>query len=115
MNIKDALKETGKAQLDSFREYQGDIYAYIGMPKNGEADTLLWSHSNCIVPWRYHGLDTWQPYHPEPKCPACIEADENDKSWEGAINPLAWGNIKTNKAGTGDHLRKYHCTCKEDR
>jgi hypothetical protein len=99
MNIQDALKESGRVV------FNGD--GSIAIDKNG---ILHWEYNypNNPVCVNTILLETWQPFRPEPKCPACIEADRlfGDKQCNEAMH--------REYAREADHLRKYHCTCKED-
>lgn len=99
MNIQDALKETGKAKMDNWSTgaylYYKEITLCLNYALNQGEKT------NYNIPYHELYSESWQPYHPEPKCPACINADK-----------LSVSSFMSD-AHLAVHLRKYHCTCKE--
>lgn len=104
MNIQDALKETGMAILPHcgwhVRLLEGSVKAYM----NDSLDSMLPEEVSLYQIFR----DVWQPYHPEPKCPACIEVEDERKLLRGQELPYG-------KNDSWWYLEHYHCTCsKED-
>lgn len=97
MDIKSALKKTGKA-INPTCVYCAIVDA---------TDRLSWFHRETynligVVSFSLITKNDWQPYHPTPtKCPACIEADDD--------NPNGRVSMQMKK-----HLETYHCTCKGD-
>jgi hypothetical protein len=95
MDLLSALKETG------MMHYASSTY-YVGWNINNR---LCWYKKDTnifyeyVVPLKVDLYSNyWQPYHKEkPKCKACQEADRD------------------NNLITANHLKKWHCTCGEDK
>jgi hypothetical protein len=76
----------------------------IHKAKLNELGVLVWVDTSTPVSLTTVLDDTWQRYHPEPKCPACKRANELNKEYGSS----AIADHLTEPAPVG------HCTCKED-
>ena len=111
MNLMDALKNTKKAHLGA------NMVWYYGVSLEGFMQILRKSDGGLIPYWCGMTLSDitrtdWLPYNPG-KCVACTEADETDNLSIKEYGEKDFFKAKRVGITSGDHLRKYHCTCKE--
>lgn len=106
MNIQDALKINGRATHSVARNGE---YAEVN------TGVLHWFNKNGL---RQHPVsmvwvidDTWQPYHSEPQCPACIVADESETYFKVLLGEEGWKKLHDLGLTHAQHLRNFHCTC----